>query len=60
MSSFRNIHQNNGILTPENVKSRTMNSKNYIKPTTQEACFDGRELHLYLRSLFVITAVGLQ
>lgn len=62
MPSFRNIYQSNGNLTPGNFKSRSMNSKNYIMPTTQEACFDGRELYLYLHFVpfFEITAVGLQ
>lgn len=62
MPSFRNIYQSNGNLTPGNFKSRTMTSMKYIMPTTQEACFDGRELYLYLRVVpfFVITAVGLQ
>lgn len=62
MSSFRNIYQINGNLTPENCKSRTINSMKYIMPATQEARFDSRELYLYLRvvPIFVITAVGLQ
>lgn len=62
MSSFRNIYQINRNLTPENFNSRTINSMKYIMPTTQEACFDGRELYLYLSVVpfFVIPAVGLQ
>lgn len=56
------MYQINVNLTPENFKSRIMNSMKNIMLTTQEACFDGRELYLYLRVVpfFVISGVGLQ